>query len=387
MSSNLPTLVAHINDAYARYRAEKKTPHMKTVRTVEGAKEVHEKIVAELAKIRANIELYRAFDRGVSLSPSWKRAARDAISKMQTYKRDFITAEKRWRSRRPGTRSVYPATERTDTGIALASSVNALFRAIQDKYKGTMRNAPVSVRIVERPSVPSNENVGKSPTFMLARVEEAWKRYVKVRRKATKSLTNNVKRTIDNELTLLRINLTTFKAIQARVEAGTKPSLVPMVRRVISLYKTYIGHYESAYIDATRGKNPPVSPLDGSGVPFGRAAVRFMHFAASSSNGTTPIANVSYARSKARLTPGEVLNKHGINSQAVTNMLNRINHLERTALKMNTERSFKNLSLRQATQQLQNRKKQVNDLSRELMEVTDAFLECERKRKGMIAKS
>lgn len=367
MSTNLSTLTTRINDAYARYRAEKKTPRMKTVRTTEGAKDIHEKIVEELTKIRANIELYRAVVRGVSMSPSWKRAAQAAMSKMQTYKRDFIAAEKRWRSRKPGTRSVYPATDRTNTGIALASSVNALFRAIHDTYKNTMKNAPVSVRILERPSIPSNANVGQSPASMLARVEDAWTQYTKTRRQSTKVANTNVTRMIDNELTMLRINMTTFKAIQVRVEAGTKPSLVPMVRRVMSLYKTYIGHYESAYADAVRGKSVPASPVNGSGVPFGRAAVRFMHFAAATSNGTTPIANVSFAPARAP-------------RNTTKNMLQRINQLERAALAMNRDRSTKNLSLRQATRELQNRKKQVNDLSRELMQVTDAYLECERKR-------
>lgn len=385
--TNVNRLVTNIDEAFKAFRDEKKSPLMETVTTKAQSASIHDSIVNELAKVRANIELYRAMMRRVTVPPTWRRAADKAIRKMEQYKEEWSRAEKRWRSHPTGTKSVYPGSVRNNTGVRLNDTVARLFKAIKERYEAKTRNVSASIGFVNRPIYPSTKNVGTSPSVMFGDVQKAWRAYTTRRRVRTLNASKtNAARVLNKEISTLRLNLVIFKSIRdrARVSSVSK-NLTFYIKRVIDMYKTYIGHLEDAYKTAKKGSLPPAYIFGTEAIEFSKQAVRFMNFASATVSGNKATVPFAMEKRQRALTHGEVLNKYGITTNAVINLENRVNALQRQALQMKQEEMNKNLTLKNVRRQLERRQQNIKNLSDQLIKVSDAWQECERQKRDIQA--
>jgi hypothetical protein len=383
--TTMQEIVRQIDDAYKAFRAEKKAPTTKTASTKAQAAAIHGDIVDELAKVRGNIELFRAMLRRVTVPPTWRKEAERALRKMETLKDEWSRAEKRWRPHPIGTKSIYPGSTRSNTGVRLNSAVIRLFKQLQTRYETKTRNVAASIKVNNTPVKANTKNLGTSPATMFGYVQKAWDAYTARRRRATVNASRtNAARTIEKELGTLKLNLVLFKAVRDRARASTgSKTLATYVKRVIDMYSTYIKQYEDAYAKAKRGQNPPLSLMSSDAFEFSKQAVRFIHFASASLGG----AALPFKTQKRRrtLSPGEVLNQYGISAATVINMENQLNQLQQRALAMQQNVMNKNLNLQKARRQLQTRQQTIDDLSAQLMTVHDAWQECERQKRTLQA--
>lgn len=377
-------IVRQIDDAYKAFRAEKKTPTTKTASTKAQAAAIHGDIVDELAKVRGNIELFRAMVRRVTVPPTWRKESDRALRKMESLKDEWSRAEKRWRPHTAGTKSIYPGSNRSNTGVRLNAAVIRLFKELQIRYETKTRNVAASIKVNNTPVKANTKNLGTSPATMFGYVATAWNAYTARRRRSTVNASKtNAARTIEKELGTLKLNLVLFKSVRDRARASGPKTLATYVKRVIDMYSTYIKHYEDAYAKAKRGQNPPLSLMSSDAFEFSKQAVRFIHYASASLGGATlPFTTQKRHRT---LSPGEVLNQYGISVGTVVNMENQLNALKQRAFEMQRNVMNKNLNLQKARRQLQTRQQTIDDLSSQLMTVHDAWHECESQKRTLQA--
>lgn len=297
---SLTTYTAPVARAYRAFVAEKKSP---TTKQAMDPKAVAGLVSRELATVRTNIAMYEGVLRRTksSLPKSWTAAAKDAIAKMKTYAKAFEKTLAAWRKTKPSFKqvSVYPMTTRNNTGIALTESVNALFKAIADAYEGG-NNSRRILPVVATAARPLKGRATNAPNSVYPDVQRAWTAYaasVSKTTKPTSSVPVDEIRRLEDEITVLDLNATQFRAILDRVRKGS--ALAKQVRAVLDLYDTYRKDYTKAYRQAKRKQQPTRgSPFGPEGTRFNQVVIRYMKavLGTVSKPGNAPLMSTSLKR-------------------------------------------------------------------------------------------
>jgi len=369
-----------MNGAFTRLQREKKTPTMLTASTKDEAKEIHETIVRELTKIRMNIEMMQGLARRIPASnTTTKSVLTRALKKVQSLKDEYIKAERRWRPRQTGTRSVFPLTDKEDTSYAFMVAVNRLFDTLKERYESVSsawNGKAVPVSLKRGNVVASARNLNKSPQNMVGLVNDAWDAYMTQRRRDRGTLSSkarrpgNVQAKLETEISVLRAHAVMFKSVRDRAIPVSK-QFGPLIKKVLTKYESYISHYEEAYALVKKGKPAPTSPLNGGkGIAFARSVLRFFEYV-SAKTGQGPISNVVVQRRDT--TPS--------NTNAVRS---RLGNVEQNALRKNMQYRQTKINLNTARREIDAKRRDIDALSREIMETTDALLQCEREKQALM---
>lgn len=273
---SLSSLSSAVDAAYKRFVAEKKSP---TTRPASSRDTIVKALSSELTTVRMNVAQYRNVLRhATTASEAWKKAATSGLKKMDAYIAAFEAAEKRWRAIKPGPKraSVYPMTERTDTGVDLTRSVNALFGALQAAVEKNTGHA------IGFHSVRATPFRGKTPQTTPAvafrEVERQWKEYTQLKRAApqvTRPALGTYRRTVLHNLAVVEQNLAQFRGVKTRASLKNA-SVHEAVKKAIQMYTTYVGHYQEASDRLAKGKSVSKAVVDGAGVAFNASVLAFM---------------------------------------------------------------------------------------------------------------
>lgn len=379
MTTTLNKLSESMTGAFNRFQKEKKTPYMMTASTAKEAQMIHETIVRELSKVRMNIEMVQGLMRRV---PSTNKAVTSmltrAMKNMRVLKDEYIKAERRWRRMTPGTKSVYPLTDRENTSYTMMVVINRLFDTIKEKHESNTsawkgKASPITLQ--RGNVVASTANLNKSPSTMFGLVRDAWDAYLKQRRgrRGTPSVLRkpgNTQNKIETEISVLRAHRVMFKSVRNRAVPVSK-QLGPLIKKVITKYDVYVRHYEDAYAMVKKGKPAPSSPLNGGkGPAFVRAVLRFFEYV-SAKTGQGPISNVVVQRRQANVAPQTA---------------SRLTNIEANALRKNMQLRQTKIALDQARREIESKTRDIDALSREIFETTDALMACEREKRNLMKK-
>lgn len=268
MSTKLNSLSLQIRDSYKQIAALKKAPEKVAAKNPH---DMRETISRSLLTVRQNIQKFEDLDIRLARVAStkvvkpWRGAIRDALKKLHLYKGDLTTAQRRWSTVTPDPKkfvSIYPLSK---TRITLFDALSDLYAAIKERFGNNVKLPYRKFRngnaaggsIGEVPIPPLNASLSSREAF--GNVERAWKLYLLKRRSADARVRSPSR--LGDEVSILRINLAQFKGIRNRSVYISKGD-VPYIRKVLTMYQTYIGHVEKAYKDSVKQK-PSVNPPEG----------------------------------------------------------------------------------------------------------------------------